>query len=976
MERTLRAVSHTMALAVLLGTIAGTAFTQTPSDSLGWRLHSTEHFTFIYRSAHRTAVDELSSFADDVYAEVTGFFGSDPGHVPVVVYGETDLANGYYSPAPPQHIGLYVAQPSLPWIGARTESWLRLLLVHELTHYVQANYDRGLFSLLGTAFGRSLSGFFIAFAPIWTTEGLAVNTETIYTAGGRGRDPFFEMHYVAPVLDDRIFNLRQAGYDSHLAPRGRYYVAGYFIWEFLLDEYGAEVLQEVFDDFARFPLFGIWGAIHRATGDRMRHIYPRIVAELERRYADRTSADSAPRITPRTRSDYHLPAATAQGLYLYRTRPDALPAVVRFDRDTGTEHPVLETRLTDHASWSTTADGRTIAFATIAVDNAHPDEPMISSDIYLHDVPAGRTRQLSTGGGYHQPAIAPDGSFLVAIQRTGSYHRLVRFHLPAPKTALQGTGNTVRVLMEPDEARLYTPAISPDGSRVALVMNQRGDQQIVLLDARNGSVSLLAQLEEGTPYYPTFATDDLLLYGNDRGGRLALYGHNLATNEITLLVDDRIGAFAGRIVDGELIFASYTSDGYALRAERLERIRASQREGEPFPTVPGRPVASRVAPQAVEGERYVPWPRPVFWLPTAGVAGPGLEASGLGGGAMVYGADYLGRNTWQASAVYFPALSQIDYAIAWQTRYGPFTFQAASDAQYRVYDVTPDDPDEERAHIRTARQGVALTYQLRSDYRLGINRRSSIGLSANHILTLVSRTPFAVAGSVAAEADPRRSRIALATTFSADATPLSSRRAYHAPWARSFTATAATPLDAPGFAPQALLVLAGAGLNVGLGRSDHVVSVIPQASFASTVGYVSPYGLRGFETRTDHTPTEDLRGRYRLAIDYHTPHLLVDIPLLPSVGITAFGLTLFAESTGGYDAAPLRAGFDPAVALGTELTAVVNFWADIPVRLGVAVRLRPDDLHSFSLLDDSTVYLRSSFLQTIPQIPRYFDDQW
>ncbi len=960
-------------LTALLVAIAGITTAEARSDSLRWYSYSTRHFTFIYRAAHRAAVDELSSFADEVYSEVTSFFGSDPGHVPVVVYGETDLANGYYSPAPPQHIGLYVAQPSLPWTGARTESWLRLLLVHELTHYVHANYDSGLFSLLGTVFGRSLRGFFIAFAPIWTTEGLAVNTETIYTAGGRGSDAFFEMLYKAPVVEERIFNLKQAGYDSHLAPRGRYYVAGYFIWEYLLDEYGPDVVQEIFDDFARFPFFGIWGAIRRTTGDRMRHIYPRIVAELESRYADLALMDAAPRITPRTRSDYHLPATTKKGLYLYRTRPDARPAIVRFDRSTGAEHPLLEVRLTDHASWSVTADGRTIAFATVEADHAYPDESSITSDIFLHDVTTGHTRQLSEGGGYHHPAIAPDGSFLVAVQRTGSYHRLVRFDLTAATTTPEDPRGSERVLLDPGETRLYTPEVSPDGSRVALLVNQRGDQQVVLVSADDGTVTLPDQLEDALPYSPGFASDGTLLYGADRGGRLALYAHDVATDRIALLAADPVGAFAGRIIDGELIYAAYTADGYTLRADRLPDLAWGATSENILPTVPGRPIAPPVGFDAVAGERYVPWPRPVFWLPTAGIAGPGLEASGLGGGAMVYGADYLGRNLWQASAVYFPALSQIDYAIAWQTRYGPFTFQAASDAQYRVYDVTPDDPDGERAHVRTIRQGAALTYQLRSDYRLGVARRSSIGLSATHNLGFLSPTPFAVTG--ATQDEPQLNRIELAATFSAGATPLSSARAYHAPWARSFTMTTATPLDAPDFTPRALLALAGARLNVGLGRSDHVVSVFPRTSFASKAPFASPYALRGFEARTDHSATEGLRGRYRLALDYHTPHLLVDVPLLPSVGITAFGLTLFAESTGGYDVSPPRAAFDAAVAFGTELTTVINFWADIPIRFGAAVRLRPDDLQSFSLLDDTTVYLRSDFLQTIPQLPRYVDDQ-
>lgn len=955
---------RTILCAALLAVTAVIASADSPADSLRWYSHSTEHFTFIYRTAHQPAIDELSSFADEVYAEITGFFGSDPGHVPVVVYGETDLANGYYSPAPPQHIGLFVAQPSLPWVGASTGSWLRLLLVHELTHYVHANYDRGLFRLLGTVFGRSLGGLFIGFAPIWTTEGLAVNTETIYTSGGRGRDPFFEMLYKAPVVENRLHNLRQAGYDSHLAPPGRYYVAGYFIWDYLLKEYGPEIVGEIFDDFARFPLFGIWGAIRRTTGDPMRHIYPRIVAHLESRYAGLRAINPAPRITPLTRADYHLPVQTDRGLYLYRRRPDARPAVVRFDRATGVEEPVLEMRLTDEASWSVTADGMTIAFAAITADNTYPDEPAISSNLYLRDLATGRTTQLSRDGGYYQPAIAPDGTYLVAVRREGSYHRLVRFDLPASVSDAEGP--EPRILLDPDDARLYTPEVSPDGSRIALVVNQRGDQQVVLVGANDGAVTVLDQPEGGLPYHPTFASNEVLLYGHDRGGTLALYRHDLATHEIAVAAHDPIGAFAGRVVDGELIFSTYTSDGYALRAGPWTEVGPAK---DPVPVSAARPIASFPAPEPMDRERYYPLPRPVFWLPTLGIAGPGLEASGLGGGALVYGADYLGRNAWQATAVWFPALSQIDYALAWQTRYGPFAFQAETDALYRVSLVAPDEP----VYLRSIRQGLAVSYLLRLQHKLGVSRQSSVALSATHLLGFLSRTPFAVGQATSNEVELRVNRIALGTTYSASATPLSSIRAFHAPWARSIAVAAATPLDAPEFTPQALVTFARARLNVGLGGTDHVLALVPQTSYATSSRFASPFGLRGFEATTDHTASAGMRGRYRLALDYHTPHLLVDIPLLPSVGITGFGLTLFSEATGGYDPSPARAVVDPAVVVGAELTTVVTYWANIPVRLGLAARIRPQDLASFSVPEDVSLYLRSDFLQSIPRIPRYLD---
>ena len=928
------------------------------ASGLDWLHRDTEHFTFIYREAHQYAVDELVVYAEDVYDEVTGLFESTPERVPVVLFGETDLANGYYSPAPPQHIGLYLPQPTLPFLGARTGSWLRSLLVHELTHFVQANYERGLFYAIGTVFGRSLTGLSLGLVPPWHTEGLAVNTETIFSSGGRGRDPFFEMTYKAPIVEDRLFSLKQAGYDSHLAPSGRYYTAGYFIWDYLLEEYGREYVVELSEAVARFPLFGIWGPIRRTSGRRMRELYDAIEADLIRRYAQEARQSRDPRVTPATRSNYYLPTQTARGLYLYRTRPDRVPGIVLFDPDTGGEEQVLEMRLTDEASWSVTADGTTIAFATVDVDDTFPDERAIDSNLYLFDTGTREVSSVTTGGGYHQPAIAPDGSFLVAVERHGGYHRLVRIDLEnAPPDGHPS------VLVETDRTRFYTPTVSPDGTDVVVAANQEGRQQLMIVDARSGSFRLLPQPSGGVPYFPGFADASTLLYGSDATGSLVLYRHSLRDDEIVRVADDPVGAFAGEIVDDRLLVSVYTADGYAVRSK----------PSEPADTAP---IAARApseldpipSPPRAEGEPWTPWPRPVFWLPTLALAGPAFDLAGLGAGPLVYGADPLARNTWQAAGVYYPALGQLDYLVGWTTDYGKVAASASAESRYSVVPL----PDAEIVHAKQFRHDASLTYTLLSRYRLGVSRRLAVRIGATNTLVFASRSPFR-AGAVAAGGGPdlEANRVVASADLLASRSPLSSRRAFHAPGAIAGTLSAAVPFEAPSFAPGTLLTVLAGSANVGLGASDHVVTVGPALTYSTNVLFAAPVGLRGFGAATAHDASNGLRGRYRVSLDYRTPHLLVDLPLLPSVGITGFGFGLFAEVVGGYDVAPAAFALERQVGMGAELTTVVTYWTAIPLTLGVAARLDPTDPEAFSFPEDVAVYVNSNLLESIPRVPQY-----
>ncbi len=944
-----RIVTLVVAFCALTGAIA--------ANELSWQSVETEHFTFIYRPAHQESVNELATFAEDVYNDVTRFLGSRPEHIDVVLFGETDLANGYYSPAPPQHIGLYVAQPSLPWIGARTESWLRLLFVHELTHYVHANYERGVFHLLGTLFGRSITGLSLGFTPLWTTEGIAVNTETILTTGGRGRDPFFEIEYKAPVVEDRLWSLNQSGYDSYLAPRGRYYVAGYFIWDYLLEEYGEEFTREFLTRYSRFPFFGISGPIRRSTGSRMRDIYSEITADLIRTYAEAAGRTPSQRLSPAVRSDYYLPTETARGLYLYRTRPDRKPAVVEFDPASGSETVILEAQLSDHASWSTTADGRTIAFATVEVDGNFPDEQGAYSRLYLYDRDLDALSEAN-GSGYFQPALSPDGSYLVAVQRRGGYQRLVRFELES------GVSDEPVELVSLNRARFYTPTVSPDGTRVAVMVNQNGRQQLMIVDPQTGEYELPAQVEGGVSYYPTFANETTVLFGNDRGGELSVYRLSLEDSTVERVARDPIGAYSARLVGEELFVAAYTSDGYTLRSQATPEAATTP------VSEPEQPLEFGAYPE-VEGAPYRVVPKPVFWLPAIGLAGPGLDLSGLGGGALVYGADPLARHAWQVRGVYFPALTQLDYALAWSTQYGSWGASVGADSTYRVLSDTSGDP----FGVQVFQQGATIANRPLARYRLGASQTFVVRFGVTHRYALISESQFAINELSSDSVLVDLNRVALGLDATASHTPLASRRAFHVPGAYSATVSLATPLDAPDFVPAALFTAMNGRFNAGIGSTDHVLSIRPNVNFSTNIDFAAPLDLRGFQGRTLHAWNSQLRGAYRLAIDYRTPHLLVDFPLAPATGVTGIGFGVFAEATGGYDVSPASLVLDRALGFGAEVTTVITYFQPIPVTVGIEARIDPRDPQSFAGFDDLSIYIESSLFESIPVIPQYLQPE-
>lgn len=913
-----------------------------------WRQTSTDHFTFIYQDDYEFAAQELVGFADEVYDEVAPLFDSAPHHINAVVFGETDLANGYFDPNPPQHIGLFVVQPSTTWIGAEAESWLRLLLVHEVTHYLQANHAPGLFTTIGAVFGESLGALDIGLVPLWLTEGLAIHAESARSSGGRQDDPEYEVYERALTLEDRMFSLEQAGYSSHLAPPGRQYVAGKFLIDYMVERFGEEFISVFMDEFSAFPLFGMWGPVERATGVSMDEIYSQAVGWLSQQYAEYRSLPSGPRVTPSVTGDYYLPMSTAHGWYLYRRRPDRRTGVVRFHD--GSEELLLPVRLTDPHSWSVTPDGMLIAFATVSVDRTASGDAPLLSDLYLHNVDGGRTRRLTDGGGYFQPAVTPDGSAIFAVQRVSGYHQVVRIS-PAD-------GEEQRIVLGEPGTRYYKPALSPDGRLLAVAENRGGNQRIALVELSTGIVTRLPRpVGTGAPLNPAFMDNESLLYSVELDGTLSLIRHDLGDNTVELIGQDRVGINEAAGIDGTILYRAYTSDGFAVRQlepsapQALETVQT----GEPAALQPPAPVTS--TPYSA-----IAWPQ--YWLPTIGLSGGVLLPEYLGGGLTVAGRNIFGTTGWTAQALYFPAISQIGYSASVSADLGPalLTFSAES-----TYEPVPAPSGD--IFVQRFTQGVAASIDIVNDFYLGASRQVGLTGEISTQFAAASSLPFGVHDLSSQGVTPQTPLFIPSTGFLVARNPIAAMRAATAPWAAGLQAQASLPLSIETGALETVFLRGVGFVNLGVGGS-HVIRLQPEATWASTPAYSAPFTLRGFGPRTLNDA--DGPGHFKLAAEYLPPHLLTDIPLLSSVGITRFGFELFYEMTGGFSPKDGSVALDNAIAFGVGLTTVITYLVDWPVTIGLAARVRPAADGYFGP-GDFALYFDVDLLQSLGTIGSTFN---
>ncbi len=925
------------AVVMLLATVPLRAAPAGPleRDFTGWKRLETPHFVFIFEPRDQAAVDELTSFAEDVYQDVTGFVGSRPARVWVVVAGRVDLANAYTDPIPP-HITLYLSPPPEPLIGLEASQYLRLLLVHELTHLVNFEYDRGFFASLSAVFGPAVKGTGAAILPTWFLEGIATQTETFFTDGGRGRNPFFEMEYRAFALWHRFFPLSQAAYSSDFPPADRDWIGGYLFFGYLIDKYGKDIYIRIHDEYAKFPLFGPWKAIERATGRPAGALYQDMVSELEARYASPSPMEKGQHMMPDRIGDYFLPVATSRGWYLYRSTLDEAPAIISYDPSTKRERKLLAAPLTDSSSLTASADGERIVFSTFDATLGRSGQ-IVVSDLFDFTVSTGKVRRLTTGGHVWQPRLSPDGSRLLAVSAIGPYSGLVE---------VDQHDGSLHLIFSGRDAIVSTPSFSSDGSRVAFEVAVHGTASIRVLPLPSPERPLIANepladfnIDLATvavgptragAYYPRFEDNVNLLFSSAANGTLALYSTDIDSGECTLICEDPVGAWAGELVGDEVLYATYRAGGYTLMMKELQQTQSLP------PAVTLAPKQSEAGAATGKAAPYVDFPRFLAWTPLpiyySTIASAEIVAAP---GAALWGISNLGTSSYFASTSFRTDALQPAVELSLQTTMG--TTGLAYTLSEGYTNLSPTDHREE------LRQRVSLSFPLIASTELSTTTALTITTAVNDTLSAASPQVFSFRDGFGAR--PGSPSISFSHDIDAAAEVGYLRSVIGSPMdlfpTREVEASASLSAYPSGISVSGPGVVASGLISVSI-PSPVPHQVIKLGIKTSYVGLKETFYQITNPRGAFDLLAQSLPGRTLLSLDYQVPIALLDAPLIYNLGLVGIGCGFHLEMAADWAAASAVFLPDHYLYAGAELVLnVAAGEASFPIGMGVTLRFDP-----------------------------------
>ncbi len=579
--------------ALLCGTVARPALAAN-DPALEWRTIETKHFRIHYEKDLESVAERLARVSEDIHTRLSGPMGHSPDtRTDVLITDTTDNSNGSATSTPNNVVRLFVTSPGDLSALGDYDDWQVGLQTHEYTHILHTDNISGVPAIINAALGTTLVPNQLQ--PRWILEGLAVLYETDFTSAGRLRSSLFDMILRADYLDDNLATLAQMSSSPRRYPGGTlFYLYGGRFFQWIASVYGRDVFRAVAADYGAAILpFGINRAIQRQTGKTYVELYEGFKKHLARVYTKhmrrvkRRGLREGERITWHGRDVLYprfVPQAarrkgSAYQLMYFRADGEKRPGQYWLDlgekRTPGT--------LPREAFIARTAGAGPAAFAPNGDLVFHSNVPYqriyTRPDLFL--VPKGETategyesnrKRLTVGLRAKEPTLSPDGRRIVFTRNDRGTTSLF-----SAERSDNGKLENVRTLVRGQVFdQIYTPVFSPDGTKIAYSMWQRGGfRDIQILDTRTGDVRHVTR-DRALDVNPVWSPGgDKIYFSSDRGGIFNVHQFRLHDGRLRQVTNVETGAMMPTVSPDEkwLVYSGYRSTGYDLFALKLDESR-------------------------------------------------------------------------------------------------------------------------------------------------------------------------------------------------------------------------------------------------------------------------------------------------------------------------------------------------------------------------------------------------------------------
>lgn len=539
----------------------------TDPSSARWRQIQGDHFKMIYPeeidSLAREYLYTLEKYRDAVNEPLR----IDPLQIPVILHPYTTISNGMVAWCPK---GMHLITSPNPYSDSQVD-WMIQLSTHEQRHVAQTeHFTRGWYRWVYPLLGESITGIGMGiFANTSLLEGDAVMSETMLTAGGRGRMASFLMQLRADYLEGFYRNP-----EGHLLPSYHYKPYDKYAVGFM-----AMSSETVRTGDYHFPAGFYWAQAIKLGGymipkdKRPYWDYDENFADMQRLFTDIWKKDYESRgeftRSERISGETGLYCDYTGAMYIQDTLSHLHGSIVALKQGMEYVEEMVriapdgrESHLRYHAPYSSKMSGDDSGRLYWSESVMHdPSSAESFSEIKYYDVRADELGTLTYGTKYFNPSVCDCGNHIaVAEYPVGKSSRLV--------LVSASDGCEIAAAEAPDCGQVQETAFVGDSIYATVIFPEgvgiwRIDEH-AMMEGRG-------VWEEVLPAQPCELRNIRcygrgLCFASDIDGVLNIYAYQVDSGELYRLTNSRYGAnypFVDR-EHGMLYYSDFDRKGYYL----------------------------------------------------------------------------------------------------------------------------------------------------------------------------------------------------------------------------------------------------------------------------------------------------------------------------------------------------------------------------------------------------------------------------
>lgn len=489
--------------------------------------------------------------------------------VTAILQNLSTLPGGFSTPAPWRN-EYYLTPPQNFFLGP--VPWADALIAHEYRHTQQFSEANEGFTipykvLMGQT-GWLLNTLFTQ--PLWFREGDAVINETIFTKGGRGRLPSFNMEYRALLMSGKHFGYDVGTWSSYKDFVPNPYRIGYYMVTKartrFTDDTWRKVLDETYKKKGFFYPFG--RSLQHVTGLPPRQLYAATLHDLDSifKITDQSLALTTSAAISATSSDiytnYRFPHYLPDGSVV--ALKNAFNEINTYYRllPGGKEEKLFSPGIYTDDHLTTALTGQLMTWAESAFDMRWFNRDY--SVIMLYDFATGKKKQLSARSRYFSPAASNNGTMVAAIQ----IDLLGKFSI----VLLDATsGKVLREFATPDNINFSQPRFTTDDRQIIALALTNAGNGIVAVDVETGAINQLLDYTD-VPVSRPFPAGDYVYFSGGYTGIDNIYAIQLSTRSLFQVTSVRFGAQEpAASSDGQkLLYSDYSAEGREIHEMALQ----------------------------------------------------------------------------------------------------------------------------------------------------------------------------------------------------------------------------------------------------------------------------------------------------------------------------------------------------------------------------------------------------------------------